>query len=205
MNECLYTEEEAERLKRKSHGKIVGLDKKTYMASMQICAGENANKSGVSEAGQRSDDDNDKDDKGYCLSFHVSDRISKLDNNWVLMENHITVHIFANPVLLRDIQEADDPVNVCSTGGSTHCNFELVTEDFGAVYLHKGVLANILSYALVRDRYRITYCNKKYTVAVQTPVKLPHFQRSKWGLYYHNCAPGLGEVTLLPTVEVKAE
>ena len=49
MNECLYTEEEAERLKRKSHGKIVGLEKKTYMASVQICAGENANKSGVSE------------------------------------------------------------------------------------------------------------------------------------------------------------
>ena len=173
MNECPYTEEEAYRLKRKSQGKIVGLDKKTYMASMQICAGENANKSGVSETGQRSDD---KNDKGCCLSFHVSYRISKLGNNWVLLENQITVHIFANPALLRDIQEVDDPVNVFSTGGSTHCNFELVTEDFGAVYLHKGVLANILSYALVRDRYRITYCNKKYTVAVHTPVKLPHFQ-----------------------------
>ena len=40
---------------------------------------------------------------------------------------------------------------------------------------------------------------------VQTPHNILHFQQINQGLYYHNCAPGQGAVTLLQTVEGNAE
>ena len=63
-------------------------------------------------------------------------------------------------------------------------------------------MANTLSYAPLRNRYHITYCDKKYAFNIPPPpAKLLHFRRIKRGLYYHNCDPGIGVVTLLQKVE----
>ena len=41
-------------------------------------------------------------------------------------------------------------------------------------------------------------------LTIQLPAKLLHLRRSKRGLYYHTCAPGLGAVTIIQRFEGNA-
>ena len=57
------------------------------------------------------------------------------------------------------------------------------------MYLHQNGLADIISYAKVKDRQNITYDKVRKTFTIHTPYKQIHFQRSKREIYYHNFKP----------------
>ena len=111
--------------------------------------------------------------------------------------------MFSNHSLHENIQDSDKPIDVYSSGGATHCRNSGTLKNIGEVYLHKNRLANILSYAKVRDRHNITYNDVQDIFTVHTPYKRIHLQRSKIGLYYHNCKPKgkKSDVTFVHTVE----
>ena len=80
-----------------------------------------------------------------------------LNPYWILIDNQSTVRIFSNHDILANIKDADEPINVNSSGGATHCSNAGTLKNIGEVYLHENGLANILSYAKVRDKHNITY------------------------------------------------
>ena len=113
------------------------------------------------------------------------------------------MHIFSNLTLLENIQDADDPINIYSSGGATHCSTTGTLKNTGEVELHKNGLANILSYAKVKDKHNIIYDDVGDIFTVHTPYKRIHFRRSKRGVYYNNCKPSdkKHDVTFVHTVE----
>ena len=111
--------------------------------------------------------------------------------------------MFSNRTLLANIQDAYEPIDVYSSGGVTHCRKAGTLKNIGEVYLHENGLANILSYAKVKDKHNITYSDVQYIFTVHTPYKLIHFQISKKGMYYHNFKPNgkKRDVTFVHTAE----
>ena len=85
--------------------------------------------------------------------------------------------MFSNRALLANIKDADKPIDVYSRVGTTHCSMAEILDNTGEVYLHKNGLANILSYAKVKDRHNITYDDVRDVFTVHTPYKRIHF----WG------------------------
>ena len=95
--------------------------------------------------------------------------------------------MFSNCALLVNIQDTDEPIDVYLSGGATHCSKAGTLNKTREVYLQKNGLTNILSYTKVRDRRNITYSDVQEIFTVHTPYKRIHSQRSKKGMYYHNC------------------
>ena len=44
----------------------------------------------------------------------------RINPYFILLGNHSTVHMFSNRVPLEKIQDADEPIDVYSSGGATH-------------------------------------------------------------------------------------
>ena len=83
--------------------------------------------------------------------------------------------MFINRSLLANIQDSDEPIDVYSSGGATHCRNSGSLKNIGKIYLHRNRLANILSYAKVRDKHKITYNYVQDIFTVHTPYKWIHF------------------------------
>ena len=117
------------------------------------------------------------------------------------------VHMFSNCALLANIKAIDEPIDVYSSGGATRCNTVGNLKNIRHVYLHENGLANILSYAKVKDRHKITYDDVRETFTIRTPYKRIHLRSSKRGLYYHNCKPNGKklDVTFVKTVQENKE
>ena len=106
------------------------------------------------------DDNNSEPTPGACfhqVSHHINKEAVQLNPYWKFLDNQSTVRMFKNCALLANIQDADEPINVYSSGGVTHCIKAGTLKNIGEVYLHKNGLANILYYAKVRDKHNITY------------------------------------------------
>ena len=114
---------------------------------------------------------------------------------------------FSNRALLAKIKDTDEPIDVYSSGGATHCSTARTLKNIGEVYLHKYGIANIMSYAKVKDKHSITYDDAGGIFTVRTPYKQIYFRRSKMGLYYHNCKPNgkKRDVTFVHTFEENKE
>ena len=74
----------------------------------------------------------------------------KLNTTWVLMYNQSIRNVFSNPNMVVNIRETSQEMHV-------YCNFRKVIiwtvadcPGFGEVWFHHGVIANILSLALVK-------------------------------------------------------
>ena len=66
------------------------------------------------------------------------------------------MNIFSNCALLSNVKDVDKPIYIYSSGGATHCITSGTLNNIVEVYLHKNGLANILSYAKVKDKHNIT-------------------------------------------------
>ena len=98
----------------------------------------------------------------------------RLNPYWILLDNQSTVHMFSNRTFLANIQDADKPINVYSSGGATHCSKGGTLKNIREVYLHENGLANILSYTKVRDKHNITYNDVQDIFTVHKPYKRIH-------------------------------
>ena len=79
--------------------------------------------------------------------------------------------MFSNRALLFNIKDSDKPINVYLSGVDTHCSTDVTLNNIGEVYLHENGLANILSYAKVKDKHNITYDDVGEIFTVHTPYK----------------------------------
>ena len=147
---------------------------------------------GETEYNSESDNEDDGDSDptpGECfrqVSHHMNNDVGRLNPYWVLLDNQSTVHMFSNRALFANIQDADKPIDVYSSGGATRCSKDGTLKNIREVCLHENGLANILSCVKVRDKHNITYNDVQDIFTIHTPYKHIHFQRSKRCPYYHN-------------------
>ena len=73
------------------------------------------------------------------------------------MDNQSTVNVFINGQLLRNIRTVRRKLTIYSTGGKSVTRQVGDLPGFGEVWYHPNGIANILSLALVKKRFQITY------------------------------------------------
>ena len=80
----------------------------------------------------------------HQIYHHMKNKNGRLNPYWILLYNHIMVHMFVNCAPLADIKDADDPIDVYSSKGETHCDTKGTLENIGDVYLYNGLKISCL-------------------------------------------------------------
>ena len=153
------------------------------------------------EFGGANSDSEVEDVDEFGLGFHIngieSSRPSEIilanrnliPDTWILLDSQSTVDIFRNKNLLKEVKKVDEGRGVrcfCNSGyQDTHEEGTLA--GYGKVWYNDSFLANILSFAKVSDKYRITIDTKKeQAFIVHVGGFRMKFIRSDMGLYYHD-------------------
>ena len=124
------------------------------------------------------------------VSFTQASRSSLINPNSVILDSASTVSVFRNRSLLTNIGESPDGdrLNVYTNGGSQESTLVGTLNGFGNVWYNPKSLANILSMAAVRKKFRITMDtddDAALLVHLPTGAKL-RFAEGPSGLYYCN-------------------
>ena len=119
---------------------------------------------------------------------------------WVILDNGSTTHIICTADLVQNIRLASEPINIHSSGGVRRTDKEASMGDVGTVYYDESGIANILSFAKLREEHEITYDCKNDVFTVHLPTRQVQFRRSKRGVYYFDCRVARGDIELLNTV-----
>ena len=115
-----------------------------------------------------------------------------INSNWILLDNQSMVNIFKLEKLLRDIGPATENIRCFCNGGYQDTYQSGIFDGAGEVYYNNTSLANILSYSLLGERYRITsdtWIEDSFTIH-DFQGRDMKFICSKEGLYYHDMCWG---------------
>ena len=123
--------------------------------------------------------------------------------NTILLDNGSSTSIFANPRMVKDITTTDTPLQLITNGGEVTTDQKATVPGFGEVWYDTQSIANIFSFAELKDKHRITYdSNSEDAFKVHLPNKIIKFTRTKNGLYlYKPNEHVLGNMNLLNTVK----
>ncbi len=157
-------------------------------------------------------DDTDDDPLPFDFGFHVHGVMMKnngvvhqpktqtqdiilaqggnVPNEWILLDSQSTVHLFKYKKLLTDIRPSGENNSLrCYCNSGFQDTFQVGNfRGVGTVWYNPTSLANILSLALISDKYRITMDTAEeqcFKVHVNGN-KIIKFCRSSRGLYYHD-------------------
>ena len=122
--------------------------------------------------------------------------------SWLLLDNQSTVNVFANKELLTDIQEVPMWLKILSTGGISKTNQIGHFKGYGWVWYHDEGIANMLSLARVKSKFRITYDSHEDNVfhIFHNNMKIRSYRESPRGLYYSDVIEKVNGVTCVNTV-----
>ncbi len=111
----------------------------------------------------------------------------------MLLDSHLTVSVFCNASLLTHIQPCKVPLVVLTNGGWQTSNHIGEVQNFGTIWYNPKSLANILSLAEVRHRYRVTMDSTlEASMCVHhSDSTIMKFVEYASGLYYHDTAPSV--------------
>ena len=120
----------------------------------------------------------------------------------ILLDNGSSTSIFANPRMVQDIKEVEVPLQLMTNGGELITTKKATVNGFGEVWFDEDSIANIFSFAELKDKHRITYdSNKEDAFIIHLPNKIVKFARTKEGLYtYQPKEQVLHKTSLVQTV-----
>jgi len=125
--------------------------------------------------------------------LQANGRYEGLDKNWVLLDTQSNCDIFKNSELLHNVRkyEGKGGLTLHSNGGTLEANMIGDIPGYGTVWLNEQSLANILSFANVRKRCRITLQtgpnDPSPTIVVHRLSGMPMlFREHSLGLYVHD-------------------
>eukprot|EP00957_Ditylum_brightwellii_P067471 5121316-Ditylum_brightwellii.AAC.1 len=109
-----------------------------------------------------------------------------INKNWVFLDIQLTVNVFCNAKLPRNICKADRALDIFSNASHLMTDFVGGLPGFKTVWCHPGVIANILSLSDVQTDYHVTFNNEhKNCFMVERKVgTVRKCVRSDQGLYY---------------------
>jgi hypothetical protein len=140
-------------------------------------------------------------DTGTTLQVGSDGRVPK---TWVLLDNQLTVDVFSNGALLKNIRENKTSMDIYCNAGVTRTNMVGDLPGYGTVWYHPKGIANILSLARVKEHgYHVTYDSRdgnQFTVHKPDGTNRV-FRQSDRGLFYMDGAGDADGVTLVSTVE----
>ena len=133
--------------------------------------------------------------KGDSSIMHVGDTIlaavveAEIDENWCLIDNHLTCNVFINKKYLSNIRDATGGqyLRVHCNAGVTHTNKtgDLPGYSDHVWYNPKGI-ANILSIGKVQKDHSVTYNSQDgHDFVVHSPQR-PTFKMIEYGLFYQD-------------------
>jgi len=83
-------------------------------------------------------------------------RYDLIPPSWVLLDSQSTVSVFRNKHLLSSVRDSDHSMKVFTNGGTQTSSMVGEVRNFGTVWYNPNSLANILSLAEVRKKFRVT-------------------------------------------------
>eukprot|EP00978_Attheya_sp_CCMP212_P024668 scaffold77882_cov56-Attheya_sp.AAC.1 len=119
------------------------------------------------------------------LSFFQADEL----RSWILLDNESSTTIFCNKKYVSNIMESMKVMDLRTNRGSLRSDKECDVPELGMKsWYNKNAVTNILSFAEVADKFRITYDNVNgedlFTVHVSADKKIV-FKRAYNNLYFY--------------------
>ena len=122
--------------------------------------------------------------------------------SWLLLDSQSTHHVFSNASLLDNIRQVDRSLRIHTQAGTVTTNWVGDFRGFGTVWYCKGGIANILSLAMVKNKYRVTYDSNENNAFVihKDDGTTRTFKQSRKGLYYLDAKGSETGAALVSTV-----
>ena len=91
----------------------------------------------------------------------------------LLLDTGSSTTIFCNNRLMDDIHEVEIPMDLKTNGGELITNKKGTVPGFGEGWFKKSSMTNIMSFAELKDKFRITYdSNREDAFCVHLPDKI---------------------------------
>ena len=123
----------------------------------------------------------------------------KVSSSWILLDSQSTVDVFYNPHLLTNIRKNETAINIYCNAGVTTVDEVGDFENYGTVWYNPKGIANILSLAKVKSKFRVTYdsaSDNAFTLH-KDDGSTRLFNESPTGLYYLDASKSKHATTLV--------
>ena len=128
-------------------------------------------------------------DVEYGLMFAQLGEVEQdISKSWILLDSQSTVSVFNNGAMLENIKEVQQKLNLLTNGGYHLTNMKGELKNYGTVWYSPKSLANTLSLAEVRKKFRVTMDTQveaSITVHRKSGTKMK-FLEYRNGLYYYD-------------------
>ena len=125
----------------------------------------------------------------HRVTFMQDEKYTGLSKWWILLDNQSTCNVFCNKALLKNIRKVNRSLTIYTNGGKSVTNLKGDLEGVGTVWFDPEGMANVLSLAWMKRRYRVTYDSwdtESEGFVVHKPEKQVLFKETPSGLFVHD-------------------